>query len=161
MYRTGLGQDSHRFEPEGSQKPLMLGGVVIPNSRGLDGNSDADVILHALTNAVSGVTGVNILGSISDKLCLENGILDSRVYLAEAFKYLHGWKITHVSMSVECRSPKLSPHIDAIKNSVAELFGLTKSDIGLTATTGEGLTDFGRGEGMQVFCVVNAKRVSI
>jgi len=75
----------------------------------LKGNSDADVILHSLTNAISGVTCVNILGKISDELCLEKGITDSKVYLKEALKYLNGQKIIHVSISIECLTPKITP----------------------------------------------------
>ena len=159
--RTGLGQDSHRFEPEGSMKPLVLGGYTIPDHVGLNGNSDADVILHCITNAISGITGVNILGKISDDLCLKEGITDSRVYLAKALEYLGGWKVSHMSMSIEAKTPKLSSHIDAIKASVAALLGLDPSDVGCTATTGEGLTAFGRGEGMQVFAIVTAVKDSL
>ena len=154
--RTGLGQDSHRFEPEPSTKALILGGIKIDDCSGLDGNSDADVILHALTNAVSGITGVNILGAVSDKMCLEEGIKDSRPYLLKALEYLDDWKIVHVSMSIEAKRPKLAAHIDRIKDSVACTLGLDKEDIGLTATSGEGLTAFGRGEGIQVFAIITA-----
>ena len=74
--KTGIGQDSHRFEPEGSSKSLMLGGVHIAGLPGLEGNSDADVVFHAICNAVSGINGINILGDISDTLC-KQGITDS------------------------------------------------------------------------------------
>ena len=73
MYISAIGQDSHRFEPIGSAKPLILGGVQVNGFRGLAGNSDADVILHAITNGISGISGVNILGTISDDLCLKKG----------------------------------------------------------------------------------------
>ncbi|MCL2218846.1 MAG: 2-C-methyl-D-erythritol 2,4-cyclodiphosphate synthase [Chitinispirillia bacterium] len=157
---SAIGQDSHRFEPDGSQKPLVLGGVVIPNAPGLAGNSDADVVLHAVTNAVSGVSGVNILGTISDDLCLNQGITDSRVYLGKALETLEadGWKLTHVSVSIEAKRPHLSSHIPAIKRSIASILSLPEKSVGLTATTGEGLTDFGRGEGMQAFVIVSAVR---
>ncbi|MDR2577293.1 MAG: 2-C-methyl-D-erythritol 2,4-cyclodiphosphate synthase [Chitinispirillales bacterium] len=157
---SAIGQDSHRFEPAGSQKPLILGGVVIPGALGLMGNSDADVILHAVTNAVSGISGVNILGKISDDLCLNQGITDSRVYLEKAIETLvpNRWKIIHLSISVEARKPHLSAHIPAIKRSVASLLSLPESCVGLTATTGEGLTDFGRGEGVQVFVIASAAK---
>ncbi|MDR2729243.1 MAG: 2-C-methyl-D-erythritol 2,4-cyclodiphosphate synthase [Chitinispirillales bacterium] len=156
MFISAIGQDSHRFEPEGSQKPLTLGGVVIPNALGLSGNSDADVILHAVTNAVSGITGVNILGKISDGLCLNNGITDSRVYLQKALETLGDWKITHLSISVEAKKPHLSKHIPLIKESLSSLLSLSENSVGLTATTGEGLTGFGRGEGIQALVIVSA-----
>lgn len=153
--KTGLGQDSHRFAQDAT-RTLILGGVTFENAPPLQGNSDADVMLHALANAISGVTGVNILGTISDKLCLEQGVTDSRVYVQEALNYLKDWKICHVSFSIEAKLPKMSPKIDAMKTSIAQLLNLTVYDVGITATTGEGLTDFGRGEGIQVFCIVTA-----
>lgn len=84
MFLTAIGQDSHGFEPEGSTKPLLLGGVHIRNCQGLMGNSDADVVLHSITNAVSGISGVNILGKIADDLCKNHGITDSKVYLRKS-----------------------------------------------------------------------------
>ena len=161
MTKTGIGQDSHCFEPDTSEKVLMLGGVPIPGCPGLSGNSDADVVLHALTNAVSGVSGYNILGKISDVMCLEQGITDSVRYLDAALDSLEPWKLTHVSISIEAKRPHLEPHIPGIKKSIAALLGLSPMDIGLTATTGEGLTAFGRGEGIQVFCIVTADKVNV
>ncbi len=152
--KTGLGQDSHPFDTENNEKSLVLGGIVFPWGRPLQGNSDADVVLHALTNAISGVTGVNILGKISDELCLQQGITDSRVYVQEALKYLGKWQICHISLSIECKIPKISPKIEEMKVSIAQLLNLSVQDVGITATSGEELTAFGRGEGIQVFCIV-------
>ena len=158
---SAIGQDSHRFEPDGSQKPLILGGVAIPGAPGLAGNSDADVVLHAVTNAVSGVSGVNILGKVSDDLCINQGITDSRAYLEKALETLaaDGWKLVHVSISIEAKRPHLSAHIPAIKRSLASILSLPEKSVGLTATTGEGLTEFGRGEGMQALAIVSAANV--
>lgn len=155
---SAIGQDSHRFESESeiAHKKLMLGGISIDDAPPLAGNSDADVILHALTNAVSGLTGVNILGAIADKLCNEKGIKDSKVYLEKALKYLEGYTISHVSFTVECKRPKLAKHISSIKESIANLLKIDVSSVGLTATTGEGLTGFGKGEGIQVFVILSA-----
>jgi len=155
VVKTGLGQDSHRFEAEGSSKPLILGGVTIGGCPGLAGNSDADVVLHALTNAVSGVTGVNVLGSTSDDMC-KKGVVDSAEYLRVALQSLDALCITHVSVSIEAKRPHLSTHIPAMKQSLARLLSLTERDVGITATSGEGLTAFGRGEGIQAFVVVTA-----
>jgi len=154
--KTGLGQDSHRFETEKTAKQLILGGVIFPDSPALEGNSDADVVLHTLANGISGIIGVNILGAVSDKLCLEQGIADSRVYVEEALKHLNGWQICHVSFSLECKKPKISPRIAEMKQSISQLLGLEPEDVCITATTGEGLTDFGRGLGIQAFCIVTA-----
>lgn len=164
-YIHAIGQDSHRFygtdgEDSGSGRNtrLILGGCEIPGGKPLKANSDGDVLLHALTNAISGITCVNVLGAEADRLCLEEGVRDSAEYVKLALASLHGIRITHVSFSVECRTPKLSPHIEKIRESVSELLGITPDSVGITATSGEGLTAFGKGEGIMVFCSVTARR---
>ncbi|MDO8685476.1 MAG: 2-C-methyl-D-erythritol 2,4-cyclodiphosphate synthase [Clostridiales bacterium] len=163
---TGIGQDSHRFEittpgddAENSKckKKLILGGVIFDNCPPLEGNSDADVVLHALTNAISGISCVNILGAVSDKMCFEMGITNSSEYLREALKYLDQKKITHVSFSIECWKPKISPKILEMRQSISILLRIPENCVGITATSGEGLTAFGRGEGIQVFCCISAE----
>ncbi|MBP5153813.1 MAG: 2-C-methyl-D-erythritol 2,4-cyclodiphosphate synthase [Lachnospiraceae bacterium] len=151
MTRCSIGQDSHRFASDPDRK-CVLGGVVIPDAPGFEANSDGDVLLHALTNAVSGITGRNILGPPADRIC-RAGITDSRVYLAEALADLRD-KIVHVSFTLEGSRPRLWEHIPAIKAAVAGLLNIDPSRVGLTATTGEGLTAFGRGEGISVFCIL-------
>lgn len=116
------------------------------------GNSDADVVLHALTNAISGISCVNILGKIADDLCFKEGITDSRVFLKKALDTLKDHKIIHVSLSIEAMRPKLAPYIDSMRESIASLLGIGSRSIGITATTGEGLTEFGQGKG--IFCTV-------
>lgn len=163
IYCSAIGQDSHRFvtdeafskEPD---RPLILGGLTIPDVRPLAGNSDADVLLHALTNAVSGLTGVNILGAIADKMCSEQGITDSRVYLQESLRYLDDWQLLHISFTVEAKKPRLAEWIVPIREKIATLTGLQSAQIGLTATSGEGMTAFGCGQGMMAFCLVSARR---
>lgn len=165
-YCSALGQDSHRFvdrlpgsqPPIDADRPLVLAGIPITTGVALAGNSDADVVLHALTNAISGLTSINILGRVSDQLCLEQGITDSRVYLQLALDTLRDWQICHLSFSIEGKRPHLAAWIPAMKQSLANLTGLAGEDIGLTATTGEGLTDFGCGDGLQVFCILTARR---
>ncbi|MCX7747848.1 MAG: 2-C-methyl-D-erythritol 2,4-cyclodiphosphate synthase [Clostridia bacterium] len=152
--KVGIGQDSHRFDFEDKNKKLVLGGVVFHDHPPLSGNSDADVILHSITNAVSGITCVNILGKISDDLCLKQGITDSKVYLLEALKYLGESKIVHLSISVECLTPKITPKIPEIRKSLSNLLEIPENCIGITATTGEGLTEFGKGNGIQVLSIV-------
>lgn len=152
--RVGIGQDSHRFDFDDKDKKLILGGVVFEDCPPLLGNSDADVVLHSITNAISGVTCVNILGKVSDEMCLNQGIKDSREYLREALKYLNSAKVSHVSISIECLVPKISPRIPEIRKSISELLGIPESSVGITATTGEGLTQFGEGKGIQVFSCV-------
>ncbi len=159
MFISAIGQDSHRFEHQDSKKPLTLAGVEIPGCPGLEGNSDADVVLHAITNALSGISGVNILGAVSDRLCLEEGITDSRAYLKKALQTMEGFRINHVSVSVEALRPHLSKHIPSLKQSVAELLSISVQQVGFTATTGEGLSAFGRGEGIQALVIVSVQKL--
>ncbi|MBP5426341.1 MAG: 2-C-methyl-D-erythritol 2,4-cyclodiphosphate synthase [Clostridiales bacterium] len=152
--KVAIGQDSHRFDFSDSTKKLILGGIIIPNHPPLSGNSDADVILHSVTNAISGITCVNILGSIADTMC-NSGVKDSSVYLAKALSYMDPrYYISHLSISIECKTPKLSPYIEDIRINIAKLLNIPSSCVGITATSGEGLTDFGRGFGIQVFSCI-------
>ena len=157
-YVSTIGQDSHRFGDPCGDCSILLGGVSIPSDRPILANSDGDVILHAITNAVSGLTGKLILGGVADKLCLEEGIKDSSVYLKKALEDLGDAQILHCSMTVECLTPKLKPHLDQIRTKVGELLGIPGSSVGITATTGEGLTAFGRGEGIQVFVILSFRK---
>lgn len=152
--KVGIGQDSHRFDFEDKEKKLILGGIIFEGCAPLQGNSDADVVLHSITNAISGVTCVNILGEVSDELCFNQGIKDSSVYLKEALKYLGESKIIHVSLSIECQNPKITPMIPDMRRSLSLLLNIPENCIGITATTGEGLTAFGQGLGIQVFSCV-------
>lgn len=152
--KVGIGQDSHRFDFGNDKKKLVLGGVVFEGDPPLEGNSDADVILHSITNAISGITCVNILGNVSDEMCLVRGITDSREYLREALKYLNCGRIAHVSISIECLTPKITPKIPELRASLSKLLEIPENCIGITATTGEGLTMFGQGLGIQVFSCV-------
>ncbi|SMN10887.1 2-C-methyl-D-erythritol 2,4-cyclodiphosphate synthase [uncultured Candidatus Thioglobus sp.] len=156
MTKTGLGQDSHAFDSE-NDKPLILGGVVFEHPQGLKGNSDADVILHSLTNAISSVTGNNIIGAKADELC-QKGIVDSAKYLKIALADLKDWKIEHIAIAIECLTPKISPKIRQLKQNIAMLTDTQISNIGITATTGEGLTAFGRGEGIQVLTIITISK---
>jgi len=151
--KTGLGQDSHRFVVGDSEKPLVLGGLVFEDAPPLDGNSDADVILHALTDAISGVTGKTVIGDVADKMCRE-GMTDSKEYLKVALADLGDWQISHVSIALECLRPKIDPKVPALRESIAGLLGVKFDDVCITATTGEGLTDCGRGLGIHASVVL-------
>ena len=156
MIRVGLGQDSHAFEPDGSEKPLILGGVVFPGHPGLLANSDGDVVLHALFNALSQAIGKRSLGIYADPIC-QQGITDSRAYLKVALDMVReaGYTVNNVGVSIEARRPKIEPMSEQMKRSLCALLDLADDQVGITATTGEGLTAFGRGEGIQVFVIVS------
>ena len=153
--RTGLGQDSHRFEVQTSDKPLLIGGVPFDGAPALEGNSDADVLLHALVNALSGVSAVVVLGPRTDEMC-KAGVTDSAEYVKEALKSMTGFTISHVSCSLECNRPKIGPKIGAIRESIAAILGIEPLRVALTAHTGEGLTAFGKGEGIYATVLVTA-----
>jgi 2-C-methyl-D-erythritol 2,4-cyclodiphosphate synthase len=155
--RTGLGQDSHRFLPPESTKLCILAGTIFNNVPGFLANSDGDVVYHAIINAITSLTGVLILGGIADDLCLKDGITDSEVYLHEAMKTLGAQQITHIAVSIEAKRPKFKDKLLEMRQNIARVMKLDVSQIGITATSGEGLTDFGCGDGVQVFAIVTTQ----
>ena len=158
VYFATIGQDSHRVTLE-TNKPLILGGIRFDEQFSLEANSDGDVVLHALTNAISGATGVNVLGKKADTMC-KNGITDSAEYLKEALKSMKEKKINivHVSISVEALKPKFSPKIEDMKCNIAKLLEISADSVGITATTGERLTEFGKGNGIFVTVILSCYR---
>jgi len=157
-FLVGVGQDSHMFEEK--KKGLMLGGVKIESEYKLKANSDGDVILHALFNAFSQAIGDMSLGFYADEMC-EKGIKDSSKYLEKILekikkKDLH---INSVGIMIECKTPKIDPLNAKIKKSLAGILEIKSSKIGITATSGEGLTPFGQGVGIQCFAIISLKKV--
>lgn len=150
--KVAIGQDSHRIDYENKEKKFILGGIEFEEEYSLSGNSDADVVLHAITNAISGITCKNIIGKVSDDMC-QNGIKDSEEYLKEALKYLNN-KIVHLSISIECKIPKISPKIEEMRKNISRILNISENSIGITATTGEGLTECGKGKGVNVFAII-------
>jgi len=152
--KTGIGQDSHRFLPPGSSKPCVIAGLIFEDAPGFMANSDGDIVFHAICNAITSVTGVLILGAIADDLCLRDGITDSEVYLKEALKTLDKQTISHVAITIEAKRPKFSKRLMEMRENIARVMGLDISQVGITATSGEGLTDFGCGDGAQCFAII-------
>lgn len=159
MYRTrvGIGQDSHRFLTESSTKFCVIAGTIFEDVPGFIANSDGDVVFHAICNAISSLTGIIILGALADDLCLKEGITDSSVYLKEAIKTLGNQKVVHVAVTIEAKRPKFKMRLDEMRANTAKVMGLEVSQVGITATTGEGLTDFGCGDGVQCFVIVTTE----
>ena len=154
--RVGIGQDSHKFSKE--PKLLILGGIEIKECNGLEANSDGDIILHSLFNALSSAVGGKSLGYYADPMC-EKGIKDSKEYLKVALSMLKdkNLNINSIGIAIEAKKPRLESYEDKIKQNIAELCGIKKEQVGLTVTSGEELTPFGRGEAMQVFSIVSLK----
>lgn len=153
--RIGFGQDSHQFSVDINKK-LLLGGYAIPNEIGLEANSDGDVILHALFNAISSAIGEKSLGFYADPM-FKKGIIDSREYLKVILNKLSkkNLKINNASIMIEAKKPKLEKYTNNIKNSLSKILNLEKEKIGITYTSGDELTAFGQGKGMQCFAVVS------
>jgi len=155
--RTGIGQDSHRFLPPESSKPCVIAGIIFDGVPGFNANSDGDIVFHAICNAITSVTGVLILGDVADDLCLRDGITDSEVYLKEAMKTLNKQKVSHVAVTIEGKKPKFKSHLLQMRTNIARVMGLEISQVGITATSGEGLTDFGCGDGVQCFAIITTE----
>ena len=156
MVRVGFGTDSHSFE-KARKKPLVLGGVALGDSGGLSANSDGDVILHALFNALSQACGGHSLGHYADPLC-ERGVVDSREYLKVALEMVKriGCAVCNVGIMVEAKRPYVTiEQCERMKRSIAESLQIAETDVGITFTSGEGLTAFGKGEGVLAQAVVS------
>ena len=154
--RVGIGQDSHRFTDEA--KPLVLAGVTI-GGRGLEANSDGDVVLHALFNAISSSIGEKPFSYHADEMC-EQGIKDSKEYIKVIAKKLNEreYAINNIGIALECKTPNIRAVDEKLKESLSSILGIDKENIGITATSGEGLTEFGKGEGIQCFAIVGVKK---
>jgi len=155
IYRTGLGQDSHRFLSPNSTKPCTIAGHIFDDAPGFQSNSDGDVVFHALCNAVTSLTGVQIMGEIAENLCFRDGITDSEVYLREGLKTLGAQEILHVAITLEGKRPQFKDHIKTMQQNIARILGISTDAIGITAISGEGLTDFGCGDGIQCFAIIS------
>ncbi len=156
MNKVGIGQDSHKFLKEKGTKDLILGGLKIDYEFGLDSNSDGDVVLHSLCNALSSAIGGESLSTWADKMC-QNGIKDSIKYLDLVLEKIKesNYSIGNISIAIEAKNPRLQAEIKSIKNKLSKVLNINVNQIGITATSGESLTAFGRGEGIQAFSIVN------
>ena len=153
---TGFGTDSHRFSPEyNPNEPCMLCGVVIEKSPKFSGNSDADVAIHALCNALLSAIGGDSFSGIATPLC-EQGEKNSLVYIQKILETLKKKrkKILHVVLSVEGKRPKIEKYFPKFREKIGEMLSLSPENIGLNATTGEEIDGYGKGEGMKVSAVV-------
>ena len=151
--RTGLGWDSHRFK---AGRPLILGGVTFPDADpGLDGHSDADVLTHAVMDALLGAAGLDDIGvHFPDSDAAYEGA-DSIVLLGEVVARLRedGLRIVHVDTTILMERPKIGPHRTAMRDCLAAALGLDRAAVNVKASTGEGLGFVGRLEGVAALAV--------
>jgi 2-C-methyl-D-erythritol 4-phosphate cytidylyltransferase/2-C-methyl-D-erythritol 2,4-cyclodiphosphate synthase len=148
--RTGFGFDVHRF---GDGDHVMLGGVHIPHARGLSGHSDADVVLHALVDAILGALAEGDIGVHFPPTDTQWRGASSDRFLAFAVERVRarGGRIAHLDVTVVCEAPRIGPHRDAIRARIADIAGVAIERVGLKATTSEKMGFAGRGEGMAAF----------
>ena len=143
--RVGIGHDTHRFA---AGRPLLLGGVRVEHARGLDGHSDADIVLHAVTDALLGAAGLGDIGDAYPDTDPQWKGADSRLFLRETLTRLNraGWRVVNVDVIVFAQEPRLGPVKDAIRRSLAELLGLGPAEVNVKAKTGERVGAIGRAE---------------
>jgi 2-C-methyl-D-erythritol 2,4-cyclodiphosphate synthase len=157
----GIGQDSHRFLDEDSTKPCVIAGLIFHGIPGLSADSDGDVVYHSICNAITSITHVPILGKIAPELVKKAGITDSQIYLQKAYQTLSNQEIIHVALTVEGKKPRMQSKVDQMRQNVANVLKIKQSQVGITVTSGDGLTSFGCGEGLQCFCILTVKSVNI
>lgn len=147
MLRVGMGYDVHPLVPG---RPLILGGVTIPHDRGLDGHSDADVLLHALTDAVLGALAAGDIGTHFPNTDPKWKGAASTIFLAESARLAKERKATilNVDASLMAEAPKLVPHFPAMRKKIAVALGIKEDQVNLKATTNEKIGFVGRGEGI-------------
>ena len=157
--RIGQGFDVHAFGPGDH---VMLGGVRIPFERGLDAHSDGDVALHALCDALLGAVALGDLGkhfSPSDDQWRD---ADSRDLLAEVNRKLaaEGWQVGNCDVTIICERPKISPHIEDMRNAIASVLSVDFGDVSVKATTTEKLGFCGRGDGIAAMAIAQIESIS-
>jgi len=157
MFRIGLGYDIHRLK---KGRPLWLGGVQIPCDQGLDGHSDADVLLHAITDALLGAASLPDIGHYfppSDPAIKD---IASVTMLARAIRevQLLGYKVVNVDSVLLAEAPKIAPHREAMRKTIAQILGVSVGCVQIKGKTNEGLDAVGRGEAIAAQAVVLLER---
>ena len=153
MFRIGQGYDSHALVPG---RPLILGGVTIPSPRGLLGHSDADALLHAVTDALLGALALGDIGRHFPDTDARYAGADSRVLLRATVEMIQarGWQVGNLDCTVVAQAPKLAPHIPAMVRHLAEDLAVNDDAVNVKAKTAERLGPEGRGESISAQAVV-------
>ncbi|MBD8050944.1 2-C-methyl-D-erythritol 2,4-cyclodiphosphate synthase [Limnohabitans radicicola] len=156
-FRIGEGWDVHALVPG---RKLILGGVEIPHTTGLLGHSDADVLLHAITDAVLGAAGLGDIGRHFPDTDAQFKGADSSVLLQEAMRRVRerGWELVNVDSTIVAQAPKLAPHMTAINASVAQALGVQPDQVNVKAKTAEKLGPVGMGQSMEARAVALLKK---
>lgn len=151
--RCGIGMDVHAFAKPEDRRPLMIGGVNVPYDRGLAGHSDADVLAHAVADAILGAARIGDIGKLFPDTDPAFEGADSLVLLEAAAQAVRdaGFRIVDVDSVVAAQAPKLSPHRDDMRANLAKAMGIDVQNVGVKATTTEHLGFEGRGEGITAY----------
>jgi 2-C-methyl-D-erythritol 2,4-cyclodiphosphate synthase len=153
VFRVGSGHDTHRFI---AGRPLFIGGVRIEHSRGLDGHSDADVLLHSVTDAILGALGHGDIGDAFPDTDPQWKNADSRIFLSAALEEANrrGWQLVNLDATLFAQEPKLGPLKQVIRENLAQLLGIPAECVNVKAKTGEKVGHIGRAEAMGCHVVV-------
>jgi 2-C-methyl-D-erythritol 2,4-cyclodiphosphate synthase len=157
MVHVGIGYDVHQLV---AGRKLILGGVELPHTKGLDGHSDADVLMHAICDAVLGALGEGDIGHFFPNTDPRWRGAASKVFLQEAARQakFHQATIINVDATVIAQAPKLAPHIEAMRINIATALGISMKCVGVKATTNEHLGFLGREEGIAAMAVASVDR---
>jgi 2-C-methyl-D-erythritol 2,4-cyclodiphosphate synthase len=157
MVRCGIGYDVHRF---GEGRKLILGGVDIPHSRGLEGHSDADVLSHAVADALLGAIGAGDIGRHFPNTDESIRGISSIQILARVAELLRqqSARVVNIDATIIAEAPKVSPHVDAMRKEIATALRMSERDISVKATTNEGLGTIGRGEGIAAMAIASVEQ---
>jgi 2-C-methyl-D-erythritol 2,4-cyclodiphosphate synthase len=155
--RVGTGYDSHRFDPE---RPLILGGVRIPDHPGLTGHSDGDAVAHAVIDAVLGAAGLGDVGALFPPGDDRWKDADSINLLRRAIEVVHagGFDVVNVDATVVCESPRVGPHVTAMREQLAKAMRVAPEVVSVKGKTNEKMGWIGRGEGIAVHAVALVDR---
>lgn len=157
--RAGTGYDSHRFT---DTRPLVLGGVTIPDAPGLSGHSDGDAVLHALIDALLGATALGSIGLMFPDTDASLAGADSTVLLSRVVERLaeNDWRVVNADITVIAERPRIQPHAEAMRERIAGLLGVPSTSVSVKGKTNEGMGWVGRGEGLAVMAVALVDRAA-
>jgi 2-C-methyl-D-erythritol 2,4-cyclodiphosphate synthase len=155
IIRTGLGHDKRRFLPDINEKRCTIGGVIFSEIPGFVGKSDGDPVYHAICSSIETLIGIPLLGSgVVGDMFHKDGITNSKLFAEKALSLLQGQKITHIAISIEGSRPLLYAYFYQIRSNIAALANIHVQQVGISASSGRGLSDCSCGDGIDVMCLI-------